>query len=252
MTIRVAIFGGSGYGGSELLRILMFHPNVEIAFVTAHEHAGKRVAEVHKNLLGLTNLEFQRAPEDMSSANDIDLAFFALPHGQAMDLIPKLPDHVKAIDLSGDFRIDDAAIFEQHYKLCGRSSTPVRIRIDGDKPRRYQVSEVHRQSGMLRDCDATCARPDGEERIAERKDHCRRQDGLERIGDKAGIEYPSPTEVEFFLRVQAVHSSTRTGDRAASRQGGGIRQRVYFHDAQSSSLAGHIRIVLHGDKGQPD
>jgi N-acetyl-gamma-glutamyl-phosphate reductase len=118
MTVRVAIFGGSGYGGSELLRILMFHPNVEIAFVTAHEHAGKQVAEVHKNLLGLTDLEFQRAPEDMSSAADIDLAFFALPHGQAMDLIPKLPDQVKAIDLSGDFRIDDAAIFEEHYKLA--------------------------------------------------------------------------------------------------------------------------------------
>jgi len=117
MKIRVAIFGASGYGGSELLRILMFHPDVEIAFVTAHEHAGKRVSEVHKNLLSLTDLEFQRAPEDLGAVSNIDLAFFALPHGQAMDLIPNLPDQVKAIDLSGDFRIDDAAIFEQHYKL---------------------------------------------------------------------------------------------------------------------------------------
>lgn len=117
MKTRVAIFGGSGYGGSELLRILMFHPNVEIAFVTAHEHAGKRVSEVHKNLLGLTDLEFQRAPDDVTSSKNIDLAFFALPHGQAMDIIPKLPADVKAIDLSGDFRIDDAESFEKHYKL---------------------------------------------------------------------------------------------------------------------------------------
>jgi N-acetyl-gamma-glutamylphosphate reductase len=110
MRIRVAIFGGSGYGGSELLRILLFHPNAEIVLVTAHEHAGKRVSEVHKNLLGLTDLEFQRAPGDIAGLTGIDVAFFALPHGQAMDLIPRLPEGVKAIDLSGDFRIDDAAV----------------------------------------------------------------------------------------------------------------------------------------------
>jgi N-acetyl-gamma-glutamyl-phosphate reductase len=117
MTIRVAIFGGSGYGGSELLRILLFHPNVEIAFVTAHEHAGKRVSEIHKNLLGLTGLEFKSVPGDLSALTDIDVAFFGLPHGQAMDLIPHLPKGAKAIDLSGDFRIDDANVFAEHYKL---------------------------------------------------------------------------------------------------------------------------------------
>lgn len=117
MKIRVAIFGGSGYGGSELLRILMFHPNVEIVFVTAHEHAGKRVSDVHKNLLGLTDLDFHVTPEDLGTVGNIDIAFFALPHGQAMDLIPKLQADVKAIDLSGDFRIDDLEIFEKNYKL---------------------------------------------------------------------------------------------------------------------------------------
>lgn len=74
--IRVAIFGGSGYGGSELLRILLFHPNVEIAFVTANEQAGKSVGEVHRNLNGLTDLVFQRAPGDLSLLTDIDLVFF--------------------------------------------------------------------------------------------------------------------------------------------------------------------------------
>jgi N-acetyl-gamma-glutamyl-phosphate reductase len=116
MTIRAAIFGGSGYGGSELLRILLFHPDVEIAFVTANEHAGKRVGEVHRNLLGLTDASFVPAPAGLA-ATDVDVAFFALPHGQAMDLIPKLPAGVKAIDLSGDFRIDDPESFEKHYKL---------------------------------------------------------------------------------------------------------------------------------------
>ena len=115
--IKIAIFGGSGYGGSELLRILLFHPHVEIVFVTANEHAGKAVGEVHKNLFGLTDLTFEKSPEDLSKLADVDLAFFALPHGQALNLIPQLPENVKVIDLSSDFRIDDKDIFKQFYKL---------------------------------------------------------------------------------------------------------------------------------------
>jgi N-acetyl-gamma-glutamyl-phosphate reductase len=114
--INVGIFGGSGYGGSELLRILLFHPNAEIVFVTANEHAGKPVGFVHRNLQGLTDLSFVVSPEDLSATGDLDVAFFALPHGQALKLIPRLSSNVKAIDLSGDFRINDASIFEQFYK----------------------------------------------------------------------------------------------------------------------------------------
>ena len=115
--IRIAIFGGSGYGGSELLRILLFHPNAEIVLVTANEHAGKPVSSVHRNLNSLTELMFEKAPEDLGSLSYVDVVFFGLPHGQAIDLIPNLPPAVKAIDLSGDFRIDDAATFEAFYKI---------------------------------------------------------------------------------------------------------------------------------------
>lgn len=115
--IKTAIFGGSGYGGSELLRILLFHDHAEIVLVTANEHAGKAVGEVHKNLFGLTDLKFEKSPEDLSGLENIDVAFFALPHGQALNLIPNLPENVKIIDLSGDFRIDDKEIFQKFYKL---------------------------------------------------------------------------------------------------------------------------------------
>ena len=111
--IKVAILGGSGYGGSELLRILLFHPNAEIVFVTANEHAGKAVGEVHRNLYGLTDLNFVKQPETFDG---LDCVFFALPHGQAMSVVPNLPKHLKAIDLSGDFRLRDQSTFEQHYK----------------------------------------------------------------------------------------------------------------------------------------
>ena len=115
--ISVAIFGGSGYGGSELLRILLFHPNAEVVFVTANEHAGKPVGEVHRNLHGLTGLTFIKAPEEPGALKDVDCVFLALPHGQAMSLVPNLPPHIKAIDLSGDFRLRDQSVFEEHYKL---------------------------------------------------------------------------------------------------------------------------------------
>jgi N-acetyl-gamma-glutamyl-phosphate reductase common form len=111
--LNIGIFGGSGYGGSELLRILLFHPDAKISFVTANEHAGKAVADVHRNLAGLTELTFCSAPEQTEG---LDCVFLALPHGQAMDVVPRLPANVKAIDLSGDFRLRDQAAFEKHYK----------------------------------------------------------------------------------------------------------------------------------------
>src|SRR6185295_9838815 len=120
--IKIGIFGGSGYGGSELLRILLQHPDVDIQFVTANEQAGKAVSEVHKNLLGITDLKFIKAPEDLDSLKEIDCAFFALPHGQAMEVAPKLPAAVKIIDLSGDFRLSDADVFAKHY---GREQTAI-------------------------------------------------------------------------------------------------------------------------------
>jgi N-acetyl-gamma-glutamyl-phosphate reductase common form len=120
MKIKIAIFGGSGYGGSELLRILLQHPNADIRLVTANEQAGKLVGDVHRNLYGLTDLVFQKGPDDLSSLTDLDCVFLALPHGQAMDVVPRLPANVKAIDLSGDFRLTDKDIFTQHY---GREHT---------------------------------------------------------------------------------------------------------------------------------
>lgn len=114
--IKIAIFGGSGYGGSELLRILLAHPNAEITLVTANEHAGKPVGAIHKNLFGLTDLMFETVPEDLSGI-DADCAFFALPHGQALSLVPQLSSTTKVIDLSGDFRIDEPEVFREFYKL---------------------------------------------------------------------------------------------------------------------------------------
>lgn len=114
--LRVGIFGASGYGGSELLRILLFHPHVEVVLATANEHAGKKVSSVHRNLYGLTDLSFVSAPEDLNHLENLDCLFLALPHGAAMDVAPRVPENVKVIDLSGDFRLGDMDAFKRHYK----------------------------------------------------------------------------------------------------------------------------------------
>ncbi|HEV2827727.1 MAG TPA: N-acetyl-gamma-glutamyl-phosphate reductase [Pyrinomonadaceae bacterium] len=137
--IRVGIYGGSGYGGSELLRILLVHPNAEIVLVTANEHAGKTVGEVHRNLVGLTDLSFRLAPEDSAELADLDCVFLALPHGQAMEVVPRLPLNVKAIDLSGDFRLGDRESFEQHY---GRAHTAMEVQSEFV----YGLTETNREA----------------------------------------------------------------------------------------------------------
>ena len=139
MKLKVAIFGGSGYGGSELLRILLQHPHADIQFVTANEHAGKAVSDVHKNLLGITDLKFIPAPENSDSVKDIDCAFFALPHGQAMEIVPRLPAGVKIIDLSGDFRLRDAEVFAKHY---GREQTAMNAQAEFC----YGLTETNREA----------------------------------------------------------------------------------------------------------
>ena len=117
--IKAGILGGSGYGGSELLRILLFHPSVELKLVTASEHAGKRVDAVHPNLAKMTELTFASMPA-AGELEDLDCVFLALPHGEAMEIVPALPDRVKVIDLSGDFRLTDADQFKKYY---GRDHT---------------------------------------------------------------------------------------------------------------------------------
>lgn len=134
--IKVGILGGSGYGGSELLRILLFHPEVELKLVTANEHAGKRIDAVHPNLAKLTDLKFESMPDPDGLAG-LDCVFMALPHGHAMEIVPSLPRSLKVIDLSGDFRLSDATQFKQFY---GREH----IAMEAQREFVYGLTEVNR------------------------------------------------------------------------------------------------------------
>jgi N-acetyl-gamma-glutamyl-phosphate reductase len=99
--IRVAIEGAAGYTAGELLRILLFHPFVEIKYVHSESNAGKPVYSVHKDLLGETDLIFNDI-----NFSDTDVVFLCKGHGQSILFMQQtnLPEHVKVIDLSTDFR----------------------------------------------------------------------------------------------------------------------------------------------------
>jgi len=99
--IKVAIEGAAGYTAGELLRILLFHPFVEVKYMHSSSNAGKPVYAVHKDLLGETELIFNDIDFE-----DTDVVFLCKGHGQSVKFMEQtvLPDHVKVIDLSTDFR----------------------------------------------------------------------------------------------------------------------------------------------------
>lgn len=100
--IRAGIVGGAGYTGGEMLRILINHPDVEIVFVHSNSNAGNYVYQVHTDLFGDTDLKFA---SELSNA--IDVLFLCVGHGDAKKFLEanEIPDSVKIIDLSQDFRL---------------------------------------------------------------------------------------------------------------------------------------------------
>jgi N-acetyl-gamma-glutamyl-phosphate reductase len=112
---RAAIIGGSGYGGAELARRLLMHPDVELVRVASIDHVGEPLGAVHPNLDGATDLVFEDlAPAE--AARGCDVALLALPHKVTAAKVPALiAAGVKIIDMSGDFRLRDAAAYEAFY-----------------------------------------------------------------------------------------------------------------------------------------
>ena len=116
--IKVGIIGGAGYTAGELIRLLINHPDVEIAFINSTSNAGNRITDVHEGLYGETDMRFTAE----LPLNEIDCLFFCTAHGDTRKFMEShvVPEQVKLIDLSMDYRI----------KLFGSS---------------------HCQSGLLRD-----------------------------------------------------------------------------------------------------
>jgi N-acetyl-gamma-glutamyl-phosphate/LysW-gamma-L-alpha-aminoadipyl-6-phosphate reductase len=110
--VSVSIVGASGYGGGELLRLLLGHPGVEIRQATSQSHLGEYVYQVHPNLRKRTQLKFS----DPGQIEPVDVLFLALPHGEAQKNIERYASVAgKIVDLSADFRLRSAADYEKWY-----------------------------------------------------------------------------------------------------------------------------------------
>jgi N-acetyl-gamma-glutamyl-phosphate reductase len=137
--MRVGILGASGYTGAELIRLLINHPDVEIVLLTADRHAGKPISAVFPHLFGLDLPNLIKINEVEWASLEIDFIFCALPHGTTQEIvagllhhtghdivdeliedrrddsIASIPDGVRVIDLSADFRIEDGDTYAEWY-----------------------------------------------------------------------------------------------------------------------------------------
>jgi len=113
---KVAIVGGTGYTGVELLRLLARHPEVEVCAITSRSEAGKAVSEIYPSLRGEYDLAFtQPTTQALAQA---DLVFFATPNGVAMKQVPDLLAlGCKVIDLAADFRIQNVSVWSSWYGM---------------------------------------------------------------------------------------------------------------------------------------
>src|SRR6185312_16610833 len=100
--IKVGIIGGAGYTGGEALRLLLNHPNADIAFIHSRSNAGAPVYKIHTDLVGDTDLRFSADHHD-----DADILFLCVGHGEARAFLNEhdIKSTIKIIDLSQDFRL---------------------------------------------------------------------------------------------------------------------------------------------------
>lgn len=112
-----AIIGATGYTGVELLRLLHYHPDVDVIAATSRKHSGARMSAIYPHLHGVNALKFASTDEALAARPDV--VFFATPHGVCMHEASRfLQAGCKVIDLSADFRLRDQALFAQWYGMA--------------------------------------------------------------------------------------------------------------------------------------
>ena len=133
--LKVSIVGGSGYTGGELIRLLLFHPNIDLRQITSESMVGKYLYKSHPNLRKVTQLKFS----SISELEKCDVLFLCMPHGQSqknIEVYKELAD--KIIDLSADFRLKNLDTYKKWYGH------------DHEKPNLlnefvYGIPELHRE-----------------------------------------------------------------------------------------------------------
>jgi len=112
---KAAVMGGSGYGGAEIIRRLLGHPDVELVRVASVDFVGEPLSAAHPTLEGATDLEFEKLTAT-EVAKGVDVVLLGLPHRVSAAHVPELlKTGTKVVDLSGDFRLRSASAYERYY-----------------------------------------------------------------------------------------------------------------------------------------
>jgi N-acetyl-gamma-glutamyl-phosphate reductase len=122
MTHRIAVAGGSGYAGGELLRLLTGHPAVEIGALTAGDSAGTLLGDHHPHLVDLADRVLEPTTPEALAGHDV--VFLALPHGQSAGVAAGLAAETLVVDCGADFRLTDPAAWETYYGSPHAGSWP--------------------------------------------------------------------------------------------------------------------------------
>lgn len=137
---KVAILGASGYTGAELIRILLNHKKVEITSLCANSNAGQKIEQLYPHLIHY-NLPILQKVEEVDFS-EIDVVFGCLPHTASQETFKKILDdeknsHLKIIDLSADFRLENISDYEKWYEHehVAKDLQPQAI---------YALPEIHR------------------------------------------------------------------------------------------------------------
>lgn len=112
--IKASIIGITGYTGLELLRLLLAHPKVEMKYLTSRQHLKEPIGKIYPHLAHL-DLNVTNTAHDKVAAES-DVVFLCLPHKTSQDVVAELHGKTKLIDLSADFRLDDAATYKKYYE----------------------------------------------------------------------------------------------------------------------------------------
>jgi len=138
MALKAGIIGATGYTGSELVRLLHVHPQVDIVAITSESHQGKPFSAIHPQFTRIVEKELISLDE--LPADELDVAFLALPHGVSMDFAARFLDAgIPVIDFSGDFRLSSPEVYRQWYAKTHTYSA-------GFEKAVYGLPELHREA----------------------------------------------------------------------------------------------------------
>ena len=136
-TARVGVLGASGYTGGELLRLLTRHDGFSVGLLTAERRAGRSLGAVFPHLDGTGYPDLVKLED--AAWDGLDAVFCCLPHGTTQEVIAALPEHLKVVDLSADFRLADTQVYAEWY---GRAHGAPALQADAV----YGLTELAREA----------------------------------------------------------------------------------------------------------